>query len=131
MEWYCFVQGYSKGYTLITCGSKLTPVKWAGRTIDVVQIILISMYNYIWNTYLHTTELKMNNMLFVSHYMINLIHATTRYHLRPTLLATEVTSSLLSVKTRNLLLLSTVFYYFDSTAAVTTSFLRISIHKCG
>jgi hypothetical protein len=72
----------------------------------------------------------MNIMLFVSHYMINIIHATTRYHLMPTLLATEVTSSLLSVKTENLLLLSIGFYCFDSTVAVTTSFLRILIHKC-
>jgi hypothetical protein len=38
----------------------LAPVKWAGRTIDVVQILLVSMHNYFRSTYLHTSELVLS-----------------------------------------------------------------------
>ena len=33
-------------------------MKWAGRTLDVVQILLVSMHNYFRNTYLHISELE-------------------------------------------------------------------------
>jgi hypothetical protein len=32
-------------------------------TIDVMQILYVSMHDYIWITYLHTTELEMDAML--------------------------------------------------------------------
>jgi hypothetical protein len=35
-------------------------VKWAGRTIDVVQILLVSMHKYFWSTYLHTSKLELS-----------------------------------------------------------------------
>ena len=68
------------------------------------------MHNYIWITHLHTTELEISAMLLGLHYMINIIHATPRYHLMPTPLATESYTSLLSVKTKNLLLLFTACF---------------------
>ena len=61
-------------------------MKWAGRTKDIMRIV---MHDYIWSTHLHTTELEMNAMLIRIHYMMNIIHATPRYHLMPTLLVTE------------------------------------------
>jgi hypothetical protein len=67
----------------------------------------LNMYNYIWITHLHTTELEMIAMLLELYYMINIIHATPRYHLMPTSLTTKSYTSLLSVKTENLLLLFT------------------------
>jgi hypothetical protein len=75
-----------------------------------MQILLVSMHNYIRITHLHTTELEMNAMLLGLHYMINIIHATPRYHLMPTLLATESYTLLLPVKTGNLLLLFTACF---------------------
>ena len=33
-------------------------MKWAGRTIDVVKILLVSTHNYFRNTYLHISELE-------------------------------------------------------------------------
>jgi hypothetical protein len=36
----------------------LALVKWAGRAIDVMQILLVSMHNYILITHLHTNELE-------------------------------------------------------------------------
>jgi hypothetical protein len=38
----------------------LAPVKWAGWTIDVVQILLVSTHNYFRSTYLHTSELELS-----------------------------------------------------------------------
>jgi hypothetical protein len=72
-----------------------------------MQILFVSMHSYFCITHLHKTELVMDAMLLGLHYMINVIHATPRYHLMPTPLATESYISLLSVKTRNLLLFST------------------------
>jgi hypothetical protein len=44
---------------------------------------------HIWITHLHITKLEMNAMLVELHYMINIIHATPRYHSMHTLLTTE------------------------------------------
>ena len=67
----------------------------------------IVMHDYIWSTHLHTTELEMNAMLIRIHYMMNIIHATPRYHLMPALLAPESFTTQLPVKTGNLLQLFT------------------------
>jgi hypothetical protein len=72
-----------------------------------MHILLVSMHNYFWITHLYITELEMNVMLLGLHYMINIIHPTPRYHLMHTPLATESYTSLLPVKTGNLLLLVT------------------------
>jgi hypothetical protein len=61
----------------------------------VMQILFISMHSYITITYLHTNEFDMYAMLLGLNYMINIIHATPRYHLKPTFLATEIYTSLL------------------------------------
>ena len=82
-----------------------------------MQILFVSMHSYIWSTHLHTTELEMDAMLVGLHYMINIIHTTPHYYLMPTLLATESFTLLIPVKTGNLLLLFTIFFYsFESTA---------------
>ena len=88
-------------------------MKWAGRTIGIVQILLVSTHNNLRNTYLHKTEIEIAApQLALHYYMINLIRATPRYHLMPTLLVT-VTSSLFSGEnwenTRSLLL--SVFFF--------------------
>jgi hypothetical protein len=54
MECYCIVPRYSEGWTLITCSFKLVPVKQAGRTIDVMQILFVSMHNYIYLEHIPT-----------------------------------------------------------------------------
>lgn len=40
-----------------SCSSKLAPVKWACRTIDVMEIFLASTQKYIWDTHLIPTLL--------------------------------------------------------------------------
>jgi hypothetical protein len=35
-------------------------MKWAGRTIDVGQILLVSTYNHFLSTYPHTSELELS-----------------------------------------------------------------------
>jgi hypothetical protein len=65
----------------------------------------------------YTTELEIDAMLVGLYCMINIIHTTPHYYLIPTLLATERYTSLFPVKTRNLLLMVTIlFYFFESTA---------------
>jgi hypothetical protein len=74
----------------------------------------------------------MNTMLLIFHYMINPIYATPHYHLMPTLLTIDVTTSLLSVKTKNLMVLFIIhFYCFDSIAIITTFFLSTLIYMYG
>ena len=68
----------------------LAQVKWAGRAIDVAQLLLVSMHNYLRNTYLHVSELEKSPLLALLYYMINLIHATPRCHLMPTFLISEL-----------------------------------------
>src|SRR5664279_4076355 len=68
---------------LITLSSFIGPLKREGRTKDVVQVLIASTYDYIWNACLRIID-ELDAYLFIyamcyNYYMSDFIHATPIY----------------------------------------------------
>ena len=106
-------------------------MKWAGRTIDVVQILLVSTHNYLRNTYLHISELELSPiaiyiLLYDQSYSCNTPLSPHAYVLNH-----WVTLSSFRWKLEILVHCCCFICYLNHTAAITITAASLLIYRCG